>query len=500
MKSKSKIELGLFLLILGAIIGLRYYTLVLFGFQYSDSDQAIMWNALTDFANGQFHEPRFYGQSYNTMLEAFFAVPLYKLGIAPYKAVTIITTFLSLFPFGLIAFFTFKKRNTALSMAILSIPLLLPIEYHLITTLSRGFVTGLFVASFGSISLFYPRNKWAFFCTGFVSVVGCSITANSALFALPILLCLFLFNLKNKRFYTYAGIGLLLGGVLHFWINYFYVIHPNYNLHQYQLDYSFDLLINSLSNLDDFYNYVSPIFWHQGFIWTLIFLVTGVVFLKNKKWQYGLVLITIPILLILSLGISKVHDGTNSIFFSSSRMYLSLPILVAFSLSFFKNLRVPYFYFIIPFGLLSYNIANLKTEINKHTRNHRDHIVTVAKVDHVLKTCDELNKICAQYEIELVVVINNPMYDFINYGCPACEKDFPKTLRPSYERRTWRLIEEEKMIRKNILLIDNLNQLDQEFDFVENITSHSDKFLITNNQLTTIRLLDKMNIKIRTYK
>ncbi len=53
----------------------RWNVLHEFGFQYPDSDQAIMWQGAVDFAQGIFHEPRFYGQDYNTMIESLFAVP-----------------------------------------------------------------------------------------------------------------------------------------------------------------------------------------------------------------------------------------------------------------------------------------------------------------------------------------------------------------------------------------------------------------------------------------
>jgi hypothetical protein len=80
----SKKQTLLFSILVLGIIGLRYYVLVHFGFKYSDSDQAIMWNALRNYSEGEFHEPRFYGQAYNSMLEAFLAIPLYKMGVPCY--------------------------------------------------------------------------------------------------------------------------------------------------------------------------------------------------------------------------------------------------------------------------------------------------------------------------------------------------------------------------------------------------------------------------------
>lgn len=502
MISKIKtIETCLFTLILLVILIFRYQVLLQFSYKYTDSDQSIMWHSLLNYSEGKFHEPRFYGQSYNTMLESLFAVPLYKMGVPFYKALPLVTSFITLFPYVLIAFFTIRKKSFFAGLIILSIPLLLPIEYDLITTLPRGFVTGIFVASFGTISLFYPKSLWGFFLLSFTSVIGYSVNANSVLLSLPCLFYIFLINWKNLAFYIYSSIGLILGGIIHFWVNSFYTKNIGYNLHKYSFNYSFSLLKESINNLDLFFNNVSPIFWKQGFVLLLIFLLVGIVLLYKRRVQLGLFLLLIPILTILTMGISKIHDGTNSVFFSLSRMYLALPILIGISLSFIsKSKPIIYLYFIIPISLLSYKCNHLEDSINQNINTNKNHVVSVAKVDYIIEECENLNKLCENYTIDLVIIVSHYNYDFFNYGCSMCAENFPKTLRPIYERRTWRLIEDENKTYKNILFIDNLNALDEKFDFVEKIEFTKDIFIVKNNQLSTMKLLDKMDIEIRKYK
>jgi hypothetical protein len=105
-------------------------------------------------------------------------------------------------------------------------------------------------------------------------------------------------------------------------------------------------------------------------------------------------------------------------------------------------------------------------------------------VNPILKECKSLS--------------NYYNFAFINYACATCEEIFPKTLLPIYERRTWRLIEDSKTIYHTILLIDYDNPLDETFNFIEKI--EQGKFLIKNNQLQTIRLLNRMNIETREFK
>jgi hypothetical protein len=500
MNQKRKIEIVLYLIILSTTIGFRYKLLLLFGFEYTDSDQAIMWNGLNNYANGNFHEPRFYGQTYNTMLEALLAVPLYKLGVPAHKSLVIITTLLTLFPFWLLSFITFKRKSTITGLIILSIPLLMPIEYHLLTSLSRGFVTGIFIASFGTISLFYINKKWAFFLLAFTSVLGYSISANAVLLSLPCLLYVFLFNIKNVSFYTFSSIGLAFGVGLHVLANSFYVIYPNYNLHRYKLDYSIDLLLEGITNLDYFLNDVSPLFWNQGFIWILVFLILGIILLWKKRIQFGLTLITIPALIIFTLGFSKIHDGSNSIFFSVSRMYLALPILIATCISFIVKLRVNNFFFVIPLIAFTYNFLNLNSVVLENTHSNRKHVVAVSTFDKILKKCEQINSVCSANDIELVVIVNHYYYDFLNYGCPVCVEGFPKTLRPSYERRTWRLLEDEKVVYRRILFIDLSKKLDQNFTYIEPVEAYKNMFILRNNALPTMELLEKMKISVRKYK
>lgn len=68
-----------------------------------DQDQALLWQTALDYASGVFREPRFYGQDYNTALEALLSVPLVRCGVPVYFAVPIITAVLFLVPDALLS-------------------------------------------------------------------------------------------------------------------------------------------------------------------------------------------------------------------------------------------------------------------------------------------------------------------------------------------------------------------------------------------------------------
>ena len=56
-----------------------------FSWVYTDFDQALQWTAAYELLGGSLHEPRFYGQAYNSMVEGWTAAPLVALGL-PYAS------------------------------------------------------------------------------------------------------------------------------------------------------------------------------------------------------------------------------------------------------------------------------------------------------------------------------------------------------------------------------------------------------------------------------
>src|SRR5580658_11307929 len=132
----------IFWAILLLLLGDRLLLLVRFGFQYTDNDQVVFWMGARDYAHGVFHEPCLYGQNYNYMLESFLAAPFFRLGIPCWYLLPVVTSALALAPFLALAF-CFLKRDLLAACVFLALPILLPPQFGMLTTMSRGFVTGL---------------------------------------------------------------------------------------------------------------------------------------------------------------------------------------------------------------------------------------------------------------------------------------------------------------------------------------------------------------------
>ncbi|MCC6372159.1 MAG: hypothetical protein IT236_14240 [Bacteroidia bacterium] len=503
IKKPNIFDILIYSLILGWVLYYRYQVLMAFSFVYTDSDQNIMWEGLRNYSRGEFHEPRFYGQAYNTFLEALLAVPLYWKGMAPYVALPFVTMLLTLVPFIVISFFTFLKRSVFFGCVILSLPLLLPPEYAFITSMPRGFVTGIFFAGLGCIGTFYPDKKWSFFYSALMAMLAYTVNSNAVLLSLPCLFYLFLMNLKKPWFYALSGAGILLGGIVHFALNYFYTSHPFYNLHGITLEYSFGAVANSLKDFPAFFGTNTPLLWKSGYALLISFLVIGLYFLIKKEYRKALPVLIMPLVIVLTLGVNKVHDGTDSVFFHLSRMYLSLPLVFAFSLSLFSpdfEPKIYYLWLLVPRSYYHSQLGQLETSVQKNVEHTGREIVLVSKIEPILMDCERLASVCKIHKVDLFVVANHFYFDAYAHGCTSCMEEFPKTLNPRYERRTWRLLEDENKVYKTVMFIDMDNHIGDGQTIIKKIPETVDLYLVENNRLKTMELLDSLHVSYRVFR
>ncbi|HML85928.1 MAG TPA: hypothetical protein PKE52_12295, partial [Bacteroidales bacterium] len=163
---------GITLIIIIAIL-IFYKTWVLnsFGLKFYDSDEAIMSCGAYDYSRGDFHTPGFYGQSYNPMFESLVAVPFLWMGLKAYIVLPFISSLLSLSPYIILTWLTYRRGLYATSLIILAIPFALPVEYDFITSLSRGWVGGIFVASLAFFSLSGEGSRFKYSWFGFISIL-----------------------------------------------------------------------------------------------------------------------------------------------------------------------------------------------------------------------------------------------------------------------------------------------------------------------------------------
>src|SRR5690606_26443963 len=94
------------------------------------------------------HEPYFYGQDYAVMIEALVAAPFTWFGIPLHILMPTVTSLLALAPFWSFAFWHRKHGRRLAALLFLAMPVLLPVEYGMMTTITRCFVPGIALLAF----------------------------------------------------------------------------------------------------------------------------------------------------------------------------------------------------------------------------------------------------------------------------------------------------------------------------------------------------------------
>lgn len=506
---KNKKDYLPFFILLSLLLLDRVIFLCSFNIHYACSDDMIYWLASTDYSHGIFHEPYFYGQNYNFMIESVVAVPFLLLGIPHHIALPVSTTLLYLFPFLLFSLTLFRNGLVIESLFFLFVPLSLPVEYSLLSTGRCGFVGGLFFSGFLVFCIINPHKKISFFLTGFCLAMGYIFLPNSLVFSLPICLYMFFMNYKRFSFYWINVVTIIPILLLEYFAVEFYNVNPDYKVcYMWPLSYNVDVLIDNFKHLDIFFSYLTPVLWSFGWLSVAAFLLAGI-FLIKKNWKKGVSLLFGAIFILILLGINKVNDHLPTIFLSSGRMFLGIPLLLALTMCWTRKYFFPddkklkSVLLLIGLTIFCVKISLYAPSIKLHTLKTNHGSIALKKVTAIQEDCSWLNEIVKQNNIEIIIFIpywnlNVPTVEFYNYACPLLEKDFTKTMMTVYEKRTWVFVKEKKSVYSNVLLFGP--DMDMRLvESMENIPVSGDSqklILIKNNKLSMEELMAKLNVKL----
>jgi hypothetical protein len=489
-----------FLLIVSKLL-----TLVTFGFQYTGTDDLIYWHMAQDMSEFVFREPFFYGQAYNFPLEAYVAVPLIYLGFTPQFALPIAASFISLFPFLFFASVLFRSGRKMASFWILALVIGMAIEYDIITSISRGFTNGIFFSSFLIYPILFPSKKSSFLILGLSISLGFVANPNMLVFALPVAFYVFLENISNVKLYLYGVLGVIPALAFYYFAHQFYELNPDYISHKmWILTFSWEDFILAFTKLDTLFKYLTPFIW-KGHWLILLFPFFSGFYLLKQDWRKGIALLFGVLFIIFSFGINKIHNDVGTIFYSSSRMFLALPLLVCFAiiwLSDTNKVSVRQLLIILSVSILIVGIKSFTIEekVQFHTEKGYYGPVTVIKVDELREQVESIYSVIKDKEVDLVVCVSSDNYApsemaLVTYGARFMVADFPETNLVHYERRTWNFIENKTIANKNIVVYNCLlgEMLDVSGMETEVLDLAPDMLLIKNNHKTVLELSKVFN-------
>jgi len=422
--------------------------IVALGFQFTDSDQTVMWQAAMDIARGDFHNLFWYGQTYSSNLESLLAVPLLWLNVPVYLALPTLSGLLSLMPIVMFADIAARNGRYACAVLVLMLSLAFPVEYWQTTMLSRGFIQGIACVSLGFYIIFRTRMSIMFALAGLLIAGGIWQNPN-AIFLISAL------PLMAHRFRPLSRISIALSGAVAATIMWFalralavrhmeYIVHPEPPM-EWGMQYFMQHVVKFKSMLSHTF--------YMG-IYNVVFLALFIWLIPKNKYLY-ISLSALFVLFLVVIGFNKTGDFSNNVFFGPGRFFLAIPYVLLFFISFTeKDIKKINSRFIVVFLLgIAGNMFVQHSNIQFMCREYAP--VFVEKIAELKKNCREIKKSAAENNIQLILMGDHYMQETITCGCAGFDNDFPVALRPKYERRGWLWSEYGKQIPGKVMLLDS---------------------------------------------
>jgi hypothetical protein len=451
-RSRAELALTGFLVLLVLVERLR--VLLQFSFRWMDEDQAVLWYVARDVASGHLREPCFPGQPYGTALEAWFAGPLVWMHVPPNVALPLVSCVLSTVPFLVWAWLA--RGSFFWSRAILCLPLFLPLDYSVLTSMPRGFAPMLCAATL-AFACMQSAKGWTIGVGGLLAVLSYSFNESGLLLVVPTCAWLALVRRRELRFFLWSLSGGLIGAGLHWLSRAFYRWHPSYAMHPPGKFEFFEwLLKDGLAHTGRFFDPVSPGGSFRALVCCALVLVA--LLIRSLSLEAILPALLWCGLTVVSLGIPKVHDGEDSLYFSVARSFLTVPLGLSF-LMFLVATVAPQWLGVARWrGILVLGtVAAAAFVFQMATFNGVIHRIEQTKtwnlgpelVSEVVSKCDAVAQEARQADVTLIVF--NDQRE-LAYACPAFGSGEVRMLFPSYDRRTWLLEEEQATSRERMLI------------------------------------------------
>lgn len=413
----------------------RYQILLLFGWRYTDEDQALLAFILRDVQSGTVHAPTFYGQGYGNWIESAIAALFTPAAVSPLTTLPLATQLLFWLPFAALASAEWRAGRLLVANVLLWVPCLMPDRADLLFSIPRAWLPGISLAMMGATLL---RTR----PLALGAVMVCAVTLNSAagLLVLPVLIEAVGRERHDRPFLTRLGLGLALGTLHPIALRTFDLRHPGWNIHPSpSWDWSVARLIEGISTLG------LPI---GVMLWPTALLFAAALLCGRLSSPARTALAAFTAALVLSLGFEKVWDGRPSVFFPHERAYLALPYVGAWAL--WLSLSRPRWtppasapalaggtlaLLLLAIVLTTDEVAR-PDSVREELGRSEGSVVAPRRVVDLLRVCAVADAEARKTDAAWVVFRHDRA---AAYACGALWHGRIETLHPSYERRQWLL-------------------------------------------------------------
>lgn len=418
-----------------------------FGSRYVSTDDAVIWGAAMDYGRGSFHGPYYYGQNYGPMLEALLAAPFTHLGIPLWWLMPTVTTILCLLPYWSFALWHQKHGRTTAAAVFAAVPLLLPVEFSLMTTMPRGFVIGLAPLALLPWILDMRNGILRSLFTGITVSAAWYMNPNSIIFSAAFLCWYAISQRPWPKHWLFIVLGLVPGAMAYLCSQAWCDTHPDRIIHHLSpedLVFAPSRVLDGLSRLDAHFQWLMPLVWPIGSLAGALLVLFTAQACWQRQWPLAAGSLVSIILTALSLGFGKIHQGWDSVFFPLSRMFLAVPLTIAWCGS--QLLRRPRMsiwtmsiLLLVCCGAIAWKASALNDVADKQVRAQREWVgvrpVALLRTDE-----QRLRAICDKHDVGVILPLqlgSDIWPQFRNYLYPALDEGLPPTYMCDYERRYW---------------------------------------------------------------
>ncbi len=403
-------------------------------------DQLFMWYGVEEMRAGRFHMPRYFGQDYGSMLEAWISVPFTFVNYN--KLLPLAAYFLCMLPYGLMVFAIPARQRLWGLVLVLAFLGLMSVEYIAIGAMPRDMSSGLAITA---LSLPFLRGKRWFhrLLVGFFCLLGWSFNANAAPFGAVItLVVLFSEGGRNFRTWLWVGLGYLIALGVHGLVEWFYILHPELIIHRkWPLDWQWFRFEQGITHLSRHWGRLVPFFHNYGGLYLAGFAGMTLAAIWWRKKALLIATLVLSVLMVVTLGLEKIHDAFDAIYFSFERMYFALPVSFLFLLLLFK----PGWRIALCVAFLSItSMLDERINIEEKILELRDPDIpsglTIMDLEQMQWRCEELEVYWKETEAQaLFYGPGDLLGDWVMARGCECITEMHHTIRPEYERKTWEL-------------------------------------------------------------
>ena len=457
-----------------------------FGCNVFDTDQYMMWQAAIDVSQGHFYFPYFYGQAYNSMAEAWLAAPLLWVGVHVSYAVPITTGIMALTPWLIVLAICYKTQRFKEGIVVIFMASMFNSDYIILTHMSRGFIQGIFFSMLG-FSLWYFGSRKPWLLGGFVFLCLFGFLQNpNTIFLFPV----FVISYWQKKwlkinYLIWAALAISLTLLIKYSADIYCETHKDWLIHYSpNTSSNWNQFIKNLKNGND---YSQHIFWGDKISVIVFLLNLGLVAYLSGAWKT-----TLPLLvsILFTLSFMKLGDYYQSVYFSASRYFISVPLALALILAIrvrFISKKLLIFIAIASlFGLVTTNVQLISKFKHMPWRGFEAPVLTLSRAE-LTDLTDSLNK--KAEDAEVMLVYDSYLAETAAIGCNLLKPKFKYATRYTFERRGWLKTEMDAFIPKKIIILDNYIKADSVFmQFPEAIkkTMAGTAFLISNKKKENI--------------